>query len=80
MKLYRQKKTPDSYNIARWISLQQSSSDKQGEMAKEMMNLALRSIFVHTSQSILYIVKLYDMVPPALLTLRRKACCGFECP
>jgi len=55
----------------------QSSGSKQEERAKGVMNLALRSIFVHTCKWFLTCRKSYDMGPLALLPLRRKACCGF---
>jgi hypothetical protein len=43
-----------------------------------MMNFALQSIFVHVSQVIfLHAIKSYNMGPPALFPLRRKACCEF---
>jgi hypothetical protein len=35
-----------------WKSYQQSGNSSQEELAKEMMNSSLRSIFVHTSQAI----------------------------
>jgi hypothetical protein len=33
-----------------------------------------------TSTDLLHAVKSYDMVPPALLHIRRKVCCGFLSP
>jgi hypothetical protein len=47
---YRQSKTPDSSTRAIWQSYQQSPTSKQEKWEKEMIQLALRSIFVHTSQ------------------------------
>jgi hypothetical protein len=60
----------------------QSSNIKQEERAKEMMNLALRNIFVRTCKviSFLHSARSYDMGHPALLPIRRKACCGFLSP
>jgi hypothetical protein len=46
-------------------------SSKQEEQTKEMMNLALRSIFVHSFQVIFACRKFYDMGLTALLPLRR---------
>jgi hypothetical protein len=60
-----------------WQSYQQSSSSKQEKLTKGTMNLALRSIFVHTYQVIFTCRKILRHGPMALLPLRRKACCGF---
>lgn len=46
-------------------------------MGEEEMNLALVSIFVHISKGFL---KSYSMELTALLSLRRKPCCGFLFP
>jgi len=52
--------TPDSSTRALWKSYQQSHLvAKQEELAKEMMNLALRSIFVHTSKGSLTCRKIF---------------------
>jgi hypothetical protein len=48
---YRQKETPDSSTRALWQSYQQSHLlAKHKELAKEITNLVLRIIFVHTSK------------------------------
>jgi hypothetical protein len=44
VELYRQRKTSDSSSRALWQSYQQSPSNKQEELAKGIMNIALRSI------------------------------------
>jgi hypothetical protein len=48
----------------------ESSGSKQEEPTKEIMNLVLLSIFVHSSEIIFTSRK--NMGPPALLILRRK--------
>jgi hypothetical protein len=53
----------------------ESFSSKQEEWAKEIMNLALQSIFVHTTQSIFTCHKILRHGSPALLS-----CCGFLLP
>jgi hypothetical protein len=60
----------------------QPSNVKQEERAKGIMNLDLRNIFVRTSNviSFLHSAKSYDIGHPALLPIRRKACCGFLSP
>jgi hypothetical protein len=58
----------------------ESSGSGREERARGIMNLALISIFVHTCKCFLHAVKSQDRVPPALLPLRRKACCGFVSP
>jgi hypothetical protein len=52
---------------------------KQEELAKEIINLALR-ISIHTSKGSLHITQTYDMVLTALRSLRRKARCRFLSP
>jgi hypothetical protein len=48
---YRQVKAPDSSTRPIWKSYQQSYPvAKQEELAKEIMTLAIRSIFFHTSK------------------------------
>jgi hypothetical protein len=55
----------------------QSSISKQEKREREIMNLALRSIYVHTSKVFFTCCKILRHGPPDLLPLRRKACCGF---
>jgi hypothetical protein len=43
-------------------------------------NLALRSNFVRLASDVLHAVKSYDMGLSALLSTRRKVCCGFLSP
>jgi hypothetical protein len=58
-KWYRQEKTPDSSTRVRWQSYQQSHiAENREELTKEMMNLALRSIFIHTPQESLTCCKI----------------------
>jgi hypothetical protein len=52
---------------------------KQEELAKEIINLALR-ISIHTSKGNLHITQSYDMVLAALRSLRRNASCRFLSP
>jgi hypothetical protein len=47
-------------------------------MAKEIINLALRSILVHTWNGSLICCKIFDIELTVVLPLRRKACCGFS--
>jgi hypothetical protein len=54
MQWYQQRKSPDLSTRALWLSYKQSSGSKQDEWVKEIMNLALQSIFVHTSQVIFF--------------------------
>jgi hypothetical protein len=56
---YQQRKAPDSSTRALWQSYQQSSITKQKELAKEMMDLALRSILVHTWKGYLTCRKIF---------------------
>jgi hypothetical protein len=75
VKWYGHWKTPDSFTRTLWQFYKQSSSSKQEERAKEMINLALRSIFVNTSQALFYVSYILRHGPTDLLPLRRKACC-----
>jgi hypothetical protein len=58
----------------------ESSGTKQEKRAKGMMNLAFRRIFYGTCKWFVHAVISYDIGPPALVPLRRKACCGFLSP
>jgi hypothetical protein len=49
-------------------------------MGERNGNLVLRSVFVHTCKWFLHAIKSCDTGLPALLPLRRKACCGFLRP
>jgi hypothetical protein len=53
---------------------------KQEKLSSEIMNLALRSIFLRTSYGFLTCRKIFDMAPTALLSLRRNMCCRFLSP
>jgi hypothetical protein len=54
------------------LAIVESSSIKQEERSKEIMNLALRSIFVLICKWILHVVKSYYTGPPDLRLLRKK--------
>jgi hypothetical protein len=58
----------------------ESSGSKQQERVKGMMNFALLNIFVHTCKWFLHAEKPYDLGPPSLRPIQRKACCGFLSP
>jgi hypothetical protein len=61
-------KASDSSTTAIWQSYQQSHLvAKQEDLAKEIMNLTLRSTFVHISKVYSHTVKSYWMGPTALL-------------
>jgi hypothetical protein len=53
---------------------------KQEEHGKGNAAFCRRSFSFHTPQGYFTCRKFYDMGPTALLTLRRKACCGFLSP
>jgi hypothetical protein len=72
-----------------WFSHQNSlailpaepSGSKQEKRAKNIFDLALRSIFCsYLSSNFSHGVQSYDMGPTALLPLQRKACCRFYRP
>jgi hypothetical protein len=57
---YRQRGTPDFFTRALWQSYYQSPIvPKQEELTKEVMNLALRSIFIRTSNIATWSPRLY---------------------
>jgi hypothetical protein len=61
-------KASDSSTTAIWQSYQQSHLvAKQEDLAKEIMNLAIQSTFVHVSKVNSHTVKSYWMGPTALL-------------
>jgi hypothetical protein len=81
VKWYRQGKTPDSSTRALWKSCQHSHLvEKQEELANEIMNLALRSVFFILRRVLWHAVKCCDMGLTTLRSLRRKACCGILSP
>jgi hypothetical protein len=53
---------------------------EQDELAEEVLNLALRSIFVHTSKGRLTCCKILRLGADSFTSLRRKACCEFLSP
>jgi hypothetical protein len=55
-----------------------TSQERVGEREKEMRIESIRPR--GTSRVLLSAVKSYDMGPPALLSIRRKVCCGFLSP
>jgi hypothetical protein len=73
---YRRRELP----IRPYLSGNPTSSHLVANRGKGMMNLSLRSIFVHTCKWFFTYRKSYDMGPTALLPLPRKACYGFLSP
>jgi hypothetical protein len=53
---------------------------KQGDLANEMMNFALRSISFLLLRVLEHATKFYDMRPKALLPLQQKVYCRFLSP
>jgi hypothetical protein len=71
----------DSSHRALWQSNQQRNLvAMQGEVAKEIMSLALRSIFVHNSKGSLTCCKILRHCADGLTCPPKKACCGFLLP
>jgi hypothetical protein len=77
---YRQKKTLDSTADHYGNPTNKASSSNQDELAKRVMNLPMRRIFVHTSQVTFTWRKYCDMGPSAVLPFRGKVYCGFLSP
>jgi hypothetical protein len=67
--------TGDSSARTLWQFYQLSNLvEKQMELSEEMINMAVLSIFVHTSNVVLTCCKIFRHGVLALLPLRRKAC------
>jgi hypothetical protein len=71
--------TPCLFTRALWHSCQQSSSNKSGGTAKEMMDFCLTKYHFHASKGSLTCRKI-SQGPTALLLLQRKACWDFLSP
>jgi hypothetical protein len=53
-----------------------SGCTRTKEVARNVLEFCRRSISFMLSNVLLHAIKTYDMCPPALLPIRRKACCG----
>jgi hypothetical protein len=70
--------TPDSSARTLWQSYQQRHLGPVGGKEEEWEFLPISTW--NTSRDLLRALKSYDMGPPALLPIRRKACCGLLSP
>jgi hypothetical protein len=75
------KRTPDLSTRALWQSYQYSNLEASRRRGLREWRIWPRKVILSILASdILHTLKSYDIGPPALLSFRRKVCCGFVWP